>query len=455
MIIDLELPPQLVDQTPKTTFSKGPIYQRFDELEHAQFTTETAVYSPGAEVIVAHHELLQHDFPCLSDERLELRHPEIKLLKGDVRRMVIHQRIEEWLLRHVCFVSENQASQEMVNTKVPVSEEKTTVYRPILYGRAYVVSLKNNREALGITPDPGFEEEDGLLDVKGNGLAPDKQPRYWNHGNGLLSLDEAFKEYLNQQLVQGIFRHSGSKFETLPTYGIIKLGFDLMTDQANLGPAAIMVRRAHKRPENPGGLPVYQTDMQQVQLQAELLLRHYGVTSCNYVTGVQVWKDNGAFKVQYGDQPVNNLTPDQLKNLEEVSQIKDKKLHFEGVNIQHTREFTIDPPHLTIIDFGSFEVRKKFVYPLLSLVSDRLLHWGGSIWPEFPNYPQPNDNVRVPFDIWGDSTDFWGFEVGLKQSKQAALCKGVSIHLQEGNLNRKDASNILHAFLSTAFDSWL
>ncbi|MCB9232387.1 MAG: hypothetical protein H6581_12030 [Bacteroidia bacterium] len=449
--IDLELPPQLAGFTPPGNFSRGPVFSRFEELDHANFHTETAVFTTGAEVILADHALLQHDFPCLSDERLEMRHPELKVLEGEVRKMVIRQRIEEWLLRQCCFVSENQASQARVNTKIPVSGEQVPVYRPLLYGRATIISLKHNRDALGWPADPGFEDEDGLLDVKGTGLAPGIEPRYYNHGNGLLSLEEAFREYLNQQLTQAIFRHSTSKFETLPTYAVIRLPFDLqVVDETNMGPAALLVRRAHQRPLNPGGLPVYQTDMQLVQLEAELLLRHYGVTSCNYVTGVKVSKHDGVFQVRYGEHEVRHLNEDQMKNLEEVSQIKDKSLYFEGVNIQHTRDFTLNPPHLTIIDFGSFEVRDRFTDPILSLVSDRLLHWGGSIWPHFPNYPQPVDSIRVPFDIWGDNTHFWGFEVGLKKSKQSTLCYGLARHLQNGTLTRLDAANILHAFLSTA-----
>lgn len=455
-MLDLEMPPQLADTTQELPFSEGPVLQRFEEMKREDYLKEEARFTTGAKVILADYKLLQHDFPCLQDDRLEIEYPEIKLLEDDVRELVIKKRIDEWLIRHSCWVSFNQAAQDMVNTPIPVTEDETYVYRPTLYGRACITSIKNNREALGIEPPPGFEDEDGLLDVKGFGLAPGQKHRYWNHGNGLLSLEEAFKEFLNQQLVQAIFRHSGSKMETLPTYAIIQLDFSLRNDLDIMGPAGLLVRRAHRRPENPGGLPVYQTEMQLIQLEAEMLLRHYGVTSCNYITGVRVWKDTeGQFRIKYGDHELQNLTPEQLKNLEEVSRLDDKPLYFEGVNIQHTREFTLDPPHLTLIDFGSFEVREKFKYPILSLVSDRLLHWGGSIWPGFDNYPQPVEGVRVPFDIWGNNTHFWGFEVGLKDSKQNTLCRGVAEHLGSGELNRLDAANILNAFLSTAVAQWV
>ena len=198
-MVDLELPPQLADFSPRMPFSEGPIYDRFDQLEREDFLKEEARFTKGAEVILADYDLLQHDFPCLREDRLEMDCPELKLLTGEVRKIVIRQRIDEWLIRHSCWMSFNQAAQEMVNTPIPVTEDETFVYRPTLYGRACIASIKNNREALGIKPPEGFEDEDGLLDIKGFGLAPGEKHRYWNHGNGLISLEECFNEQHNSQ----------------------------------------------------------------------------------------------------------------------------------------------------------------------------------------------------------------------------------------------------------------
>ncbi|MDF1695913.1 MAG: hypothetical protein P1U56_08785 [Saprospiraceae bacterium] len=451
--LDLKLPPQLVDFTPDPKFSKGPILKSIKDLEQGEVKKETVIATSGAEVIMANYELLQHDFPCLKLENLEKLHPELKVVKGKAKKLIIRDLIDEWLIRHTCYVSENQTKQEYVNTKIPTTGEKVEAFRPVLYGRALVFSLLNNYKGLNIDAEEmGYE--DGLIDVKGTGLEEGKEHHFYDHGNGLLTLAEAFREYIYQQLVEAAFRHSGSNFETLPTYAIIKLDFDVKNTGGIAGPAGLLVRRAQRRPENPGGLPAFKTDMQLLHIEVELLLRRYGITSCNYVTEVRLWKDKGKLKLTYGGKHVNSLNEEQLKNIEEVSRIKEDRLIFEGVNIQHTREFGRDPWRAVVIDFGSFCVKEKFKNPILSLVTDKLMRWGGSIWPDFESYTQPIPELAVPYELWGNETEFWGFKANLYNSKLSIVCDGVASYLREGRLMREDAVNIIHAFLHTATSRW-
>jgi len=451
--LDFKMPPQLVDFTPDIGFSKGPILKSINDLEQGEVKKETVYATSGAEVIMANYELLQNDFPCLRLENLEKTYPELTLVKGKAKTIMVRDRIDEWLVRHCCFVSENQTKQEYVNTKIPLTGEKVEAFRPVLYGRALVFSLLNNYKGLGIDAD-ALGYEDGLIDVKGTGLEDGKEHHFYDHGNGLLTLAEAFVEYIYQQLVEAAFRHSGSHFETLPTYAIIKLDFSVKNTGGIAGPAGLLVRRAQRRPENPGGLPVFKSDMQLLQLEVELLLRRYGITSTNYVTEVRLWRDKDDIKITYGGKEVRSLNPEQLKNIEEVSRLKDERLIFEGVNIQHTREFSRDPWRAVVIDFGSFRVKDKFKNPILSLVTDKLMRWGGSIWPDFESFPQPIPELAVPYDLWGSETEFWGFKANLYNSKLSIVCDGVASYLREGRLQREDAVNILHAFLHTATSRW-
>lgn len=451
--LDLKMPPQLVDFTPKLGFSKGPILKSIDDLQQGEVKRETVLATSGAEVIMANYELLQHDFPCLRLDNLEKLHPDLKVVTGKAKKMMVRDVIDDWLIRHTCFVSENQTTQDYVNTPIPLTGEKVEAFRPVLYGRALVYSLHNNYKGLGIDAEEmGYE--DGLIDVKGTGLEEGKEHHYYDHGNGLLTLAEAFTEYIYQQLVEAAFRHSGSNFETLPTYGIIKMDFSVKNTGGIAGPAGLLIRRAQRRPENPGGLPEFKTDMQLLHLEVELLLRRYGITSCNYVTQVRLWKEKGKTKLTYGGKPVNNLNEAQMKNIEEVSRLGNDRLIFEGVNIQHTREYGKDPWRAVVIDFGSFQIKEKFKNPLLSLVTDKLMRWGGSIWPDFESFPQPIPELAVPFDIWGSKTEFWGFPANLYNSKLSIVCDGVASYLREGKLSREDAVNILHAFLNTATSRW-
>jgi hypothetical protein len=451
--LDLKMPPQLVDFTPKIGFSEGPILKSISDLKQGEVKSETVYATSGAEVILANYELLQHDFPCLRLDNLEKLHPELKVVTGKAKKMMIRDHIDDWLIRHTCFISEDQPKQEIVNTKIQLTGEKVEAFRPVLYGRALVFSLHNNYKGLGIDAKKmGYE--DGLLDVKGTGLEAGKEHTYYDHGNGLLTLAEAFVEYTYQQLCEAAFRHSGSSFETLPTYAIIKQGFNVRNTGGIAGPAGLLVRRAQRRPENPGGLPAFKTDMQLLQLEVELLLRRYGISSVNYVTQIRLWRDRGKIKMTYGGKDVNSLNEDQMKNIEEVSRVKNERIVFEGVNIQHTREWGKDPWRAVVIDFGSFQIRKKFNNPILSLVTDKLMRWGGTIWPDFESFPQPIPELAVPYDLWGYETEFWGFSAHLENSKLAVVCDGVASHLREGKLDREDAVNIIHAFLHTATSRW-
>ena len=447
--IDLKMPPQLVDFTPKHGFAEGPVLKSISDLQQGEIKSETVHATSGAEVIMANYELLQNDFPCLRIDSLEKLHPELKIITGKAKKIMIRDIIDAWLIRHSCYVSENQTTQEYVNTKIPLTGEKVEAFRPVLYGRALVFSLLNNYKGLGIDAEKlGYE--DGLIDVKGTGLESGKEHHFYDHGNGLLTLAEAFVEYTYQQLVEAVFRHSGSHFETLPTYAIIKLDFDVKNTGGIASPAGLLVRRGQRRPENPGGLPAFQTDMQLLHIEVELLLRRYGITSTNYVTEVMLWKSKGKLRLMYGGKEVHNLSEDQLKNMEDVSRIKDEKLIFEGINVQHTREFGKDPWRAVVIDFGSFQIKENFKNPILSLVSDKLMRWGGSIWPDFDSFPQPFPQVAVPYDLWGKETEFWGFMAKLENTKLYTVCDGVANYLREGKLKREDAVNILHAFLHTA-----
>ncbi len=430
-----------------TQFPGGPLLTHIDELQQTSVEKEKVRQIKGAKPLFVDHELLQHDFPEISLSRLEHDHPALKKLKGAVKDAAVKEKIESWLLDRTAYISENQASQEMVNTPIGTNAKTTLAYRPPQYGRALIFPTKPLRRQRS-NGQP--EHTHGLLDVKGVGLAPGKIPGYFDHSNGLLFLKEAFIEYLNQRLIQAIFRHSRTQFETVPVYAIIDPGFDIKFEDRNAGPGAFLVRRAHIRPENPGGLPVYQSAQQNVQLEIELLLRKYGLTSTNYVTTYKLWKEDGQIKITYGGKPIGNLNEAQIKNIEEVSHIREETVYFEGINIQHTRAVRQNPSYAQLVDFGSFRARQKFEHPILSLVSDKLLRWGGSIWPDFEVFPQPDPRYCVPFEQWGNTTEFWGYPARLHDTKQDILCEGLATDYRQGKLSGTQVMSLLNAFLQTA-----
>jgi hypothetical protein len=434
----------------KGTFPKGPVHTSIEQLKHKHIAQEHLIRVNKTKVVFANYKLLQHDFPQLNDASLTTRNPEYTT---DQKETVI----DEWLIRNASFISGPQSQQERVNSPIYYEDEITTVYRPATYGRAVIYSIAENNKAFHKGNVPAEEANDkGLLDVKGAGIAAGKRPTFDSHGDGLLTLEDAFIEYLNQQLIQGIFLHAETKFETLPIYAIIDLGFEVKRPNGARSQACLLLRRAHTRPENSGGLPKYGSDQQLIQLEVELLLRRYGITSSNYITSIEIWKEHEKMRLTYGGKRVHNLTEDQWKNIKEVSHFKDKKICFEGVNVQHTGEYSNQPgaANCTLVDFGGYRVRSVHKNPILSLVSDRLMRWGGTVFPHFDKFVQPDTNIAVPIEHWGKIGNLYGFKTAYRDLKQDIVCKGLADAYRTKELNNKTTIERLDAYLQTATLQW-
>lgn len=433
----------------KAYFPTGPVHTSLDQLKHKEYPEEELVRVANTKVLHANYKLLQHDFPQLNDQTLAKNFPS----RFPQQKETL---INEWLLDHTSFVSKPQAQQSVVNTPIQSTEETTIGYRPKFYGRAIIYSLAENRKVLENASEISSDENTGLLDVKGAGITPGKKPTFETHGNGLLMLEDAFIEYVNQQLIQGIFFHAQTTYDTLPIYAIIDLGFKVKHSQRSDSPACLLIRRAHTRPSNSGGLPKYGSQQQRLQLDIELLLRKYGMTSINKDTTIKLWKRNGKLQLIYGKSRMRNLTDDQLKNLEEVSGIKDQQMVFEGVNVQHTGEYVHDSNEKScqLVDFGSYHYQSAFSNPILSLTSDKLMRWGGSIFPGSERYVQPDPRIALPEAYWGKSTEALGFPTEFQTIKQHIVCRGLSRAYMGGELSKELVMEYLDAYIQTATILW-
>ena len=430
------------------SFSKGPVYHSIDQLNNDTARKEVLVEVTSAKVMYLNEKLLAHDFPQLTEENLKLR--------TDLPYASYTEQLKKWLIQQTAYISKPQAVQENVNTKIETTEYKNPAYRPSTYGRAVIYSVQETNVALYNGSVPEFMKEDkGLLDVKGVGISPGAVPSFRDHSNGLLSLQDAFIEYTNQLMIQLIFKKEKTDYHTLPIYGIIDLGFEIKNEHGDcIGPAALVIRRAHTRPENKGGLPKYDSPQQMVQLDIELLLRKYGLTSCNYVTGISIWQEGQEVKIAYGRNPVTVLTPDQVHNIKKVSHFTGAQMDFDGVNVQHTGEYGYEPSFCTLVDFGSYRVRPRFMSPILSLVSDRLLRWGGSIFVEMDQFVQPDEEIRVPIEYWGKVGEVFGFKAPLRDPLQDVVCEGIAKRYQKGECSADEVFEMLDAYLQTATSKW-
>jgi hypothetical protein len=319
----------------------------------------------GARVVLANYALLQEDFPEL--------------------RRLSRKTIDQWLIRNAAVVSEVQAAQSDVNSTI-ATNGTSTAYRPPLYGRALVVPV---------------EGADGLLDLKGTGVAPGRKATPEAHSNGLLSLGEALANIAFRELIELIFRSAGTQFRTVPEYGVLDLGYDVRGLLGAPTPAAVQVRQAHCRPVGGVELPLAGSPEQQVKLEIELLLRHYGVTSTSPATSFVIDDGSGTVEITYAGKPIPPHPDDQIANFLRLAGYDGGKMILEGVNVQLTRASGVRPSRASVIDFGHYSVHERFEHTLVSLVRDRSMRWGGSVKPDAPHFVQPQPLLSASVEEWG------------------------------------------------------
>lgn len=443
-------PTTLADYSFGQHFEPGPILTSIKDLDQKNVRSEQVVRVLGARVVYANYPLLQHDFPQLQDKALLETFPVLKKLEPRKRQKAIRQKIEEWLIQNSAFISERQARQTVVNKAIRTGNVKVKAFRPPAYGRALVFSLEENETGLsqnGVDFIP--KAQNGLLDVKGTGVAPNKKPTDEAHSNGLYRLGYALVELTLHELFSRILKHSKSQFKTLPIYGILDLGFTNKTRWTKNGPTAMMIRRAHRRAENPGGLYKYGSDGQQVQLAAEQLFRKYGITSVNDVTTIKIWREDGQLKINYGEQAIDFFTKEQLAEIERVSHHKEGMgpIYYEGINVEHTREISLNPPSATLIDFESYYAKESFENPVLSLVSDKLLRWGGTIWPHYENFVHPDPKLQIPYHLLSAPGKIWGYSFEKDWPKLYSLCYSMADDFSKNRLNRQMVLQTLLVYL--------
>ncbi len=440
-------------------FSAGPILTSIEDLGQDGVFPETVVRVIDARVVYANYDLLKHDFPQLADHVLEQEFHYLISLKGIAKQNAIQNIIDEWLLRNTAFISQNQAKQSIVNSPIVIGNEETKAYRPPGYRRALVFSIEENDKKLLPANKRQTVFESRLIDVKGVGVAPGAQPVNAPYSNGINRLGFALYELIIQELLKRVFRHSNTAIQTLPLYAIIDPGFDEQNGRMPFPtPSSLMIRRAHRRPKNSVGLYPYGSSGQLVQLEIEQLLRRYGITSVNSATTVKVkaGKENDELRIQCGDQLVDFFNEKERMEIERASHCKGRidAIIFDGINIQHTPEIGLDPTNATLVDFQSYTIKERFDDPLLSLVSDKPLRWGGVVWPHDEDFVRPDPSLQIPFRLVSDTGSIYGYDLGEGKMKIDSLCYGLAHDFRANRISRESLLHTLQTYLDLLTEHW-
>ncbi len=324
-----------------------------------------------ARVAFANHKLLARDFPGLRGRGAA----------AGVRR-------EQWLLNNAGIMSVTQAAQTAVNAPIELTGRVRRVWRPFTYGRAVIVPVT----------DPSGTP--GLLDVKGAGVPPGRVPSFHHHSSGLCMLREAFRELLFQLAIDRAFAEAGTRFWTLPVYGVIDLGFDGKTRRDESIPAGIMVRRAHRRPLSGSSFPWSGSQEERLHLEIELLLRHYGITSAQRAGRIRVERKGGELVVTSPFE--TSAMPPAFRDIHE-SFFPDAELprEYEALNIQLTRSEPHRSVRAQLVDFGHFEMRPRFEHALIGCVYGGTMWWGAKLLPGERGFVQPHKALCYPEERWG------------------------------------------------------
>lgn len=427
-----------LDEKPAT-----PVFKHIRELKRQETTTELAHRVAGSRALLVNYGLIQHDFPFLREDALIARFPKLKRMTAPKRNAGVRRLIDDWLVENTAFMSKAQAAQTAVNTPIPIGEETTQAFRPPEYGRALVFSLRENAEGMGFRPG-----HDGLLDVKGVGVAPGVAPDSTDHSNGLLQLGIALLEVVYQQLIEKVFRHAGGLFDTLPIYGVVDLGFDIKWADGRLLPAGLLVRRAHVRQWYAGGFPASRRE-EVYMFEIELLLRKYGLNSTCWGTTYSVWEEGGeVFTLNKLQRQLVKMKPGAARQLRKHFRISHQPIEIQCANVQLTRDLNTTRPKTTLVDFTHYNVADQFTHPIYTPKHDAVCYRGNLLrLPGDPDFPQPDPRLRIPFYLTGQKGCLWGFPAHGADKKATSLCFALADEFRAGKLSREAVAQYLGTYL--------
>jgi hypothetical protein len=343
----------------------------------------------GAEVVLIHYERLLADFPYLRPDALMAVNPELGRVAGaSDAPPIFRQIVAKWFIENAALISCAQAEPSEVNTRVVTEGPPRMACRPPRYGRACIANVLPTVIHVDGLRDPVRVKGGGELDIKGVGVREGHRPTQGHHTDGLLSLPDALQEYMVEVLIDAVLAHAGASVRTLPYYGIIDAGFDGTVGDCSF-PAAIIVRRSHMRDLH-SDLPSWDSEDHYQSVRTEMLLRRYGITSCRW-RGFSIRDDEGRLGVYSGDARTDE-SPALIRCLIEYL---DLQLPFvaDCINVQVAAANGTEPRQ--IVDFGHYSARASFDLPVVSLVSDRPMGWGGMIVPSDDAFARP-DPALVP-----------------------------------------------------------
>ena len=362
----------------------GPLYRDVRDLYGKELNREKAVHVPNARVVIANYTALCRDFPYLGSEKF------LKVYSTDACSLcqrdglLCTNAIDKWLVENAAIVSLRQTTANTVNSQIEHAAALKYAYRPPAYGRALVVPVDYG----------GVAEGAGLFDLKGAGVAPNRTPSHKDHSNGLEYLGVAIADFFYGWLIDRIFARTVPGYSTVPVYAVLDLGFDITGGWHGTAPAGLHVRRAHRRTAHGYQMVLSGSENERVQLQIEMLLRTFGLTSANCGSSFEMAEADGLERLHFGGKLVKYSSDAARARGAEIERVAGGS-RLEMMNIQLMHSPTWEPRSAQMYDFGHISTRKDFLFPFASTAQDRHLEVGHVILPEDASFIRPNPRLRV------------------------------------------------------------
>lgn len=374
----------------RRSFPVGPTYSCVEDIWTDIGAYETVVPVVGARVVVAHYDLILHDFAYVFDDAFRAAHRHMSCSACASTDALCHRAIDHWLIGSAAYVSEQQAKANLVNSTIARGTPSVTAFRPPRYGRAIVMSPAGAAGRVGA----------GLLDIKGAGVGPGITPTHASHSNGLEYLAVAIADYLYSWLVDRVFEHSVPGYCSVPTYAVIDLGFDVADGWLGTAPAGLHVRRAHRRGDPFCEFPMSGSPDEFVKIQMELILRKFGLTTTTPLGSFEMRRDGDEDRVYYYKKPINARTAAERLRLLELKEIIGTG-RLESVNIQLANEVSWDEKRAQIVDFGHVKAWNRFYNPIAFPARDSIFQMGRVIRVDDNQFVQPDPEIALDGDLFG------------------------------------------------------
>lgn len=262
--------------------------------------------------------------------------------------------LNDWVTNTFSVISSSQAAPNKVNKPV-LTGEKREFSRPISFGRVAVI-----------------ETEVGPFEVKGIGVRPEKKPNFDRHGTGLISLQAGMCEVCVEVYIRDLLKENLG-VSTVKFVAVILTDIQMYDSNSTkyTTRCAILVREHFPRFSTDLSNPMDAFQILEFFQTCEQTLREYGLTTAFPETNLRSQFVGLDKKVVWRDVTCPSAIALPLEKYVKIWNL-DWQQEWDLINIQACLDTS--KAKLLLVDFGGYEFRENFEYPIVNGLMGRVAH---------------------------------------------------------------------------------